>query len=281
MCMTTAALSIGDFSRATLMSVKMLRHYHQIGLLEPADVNPHTGYRSYTADQIPTAQVIRRFRELQMPLEQIRDVLAAPDPEARNALIASHLDALQASLAETQTAVASLRNLLDGGPQAQKLAVTYRNIEETPAASISETVEIAGLGLWLRGALGELRATLTAQDVLMAGPPGGIYDCELYVNERGQATVFIPSVGELQAVGRVNFTVIPAVELAMVTHHGTVDALDLAYGALADHVARHELGVDGPIREYYTVADTDTPDSSAWRTEIGWPIFSTGGATVG
>ena len=129
MCMTTAALSIGDFSRATLMSVKMLRHYHQIGLLEPADVNPHTGYRSYTADQIPTAQVIRRFRELQMPLEQIRDVLAAPDPEARNALIASHLDALQASLAETQTAVASLRNLLDGGPQAQKLAVTYRNIE--------------------------------------------------------------------------------------------------------------------------------------------------------
>ena len=51
--MTTAALSIGDFSRATLMSVKMLRHYHQIGLLEPADVNPHTGYRSYWADQIP------------------------------------------------------------------------------------------------------------------------------------------------------------------------------------------------------------------------------------
>jgi DNA-binding transcriptional MerR regulator len=258
------------------MSVKMLRHYHQIGLLEPADVNPHTGYRSYTADQIPTAQVIRRFRELQMPLEQIRDVLAAPDPEARNGLIASHLDALQASLAETQTAVASLRNLLDGGPQAQQLAVTYMNIEETPAASISETVEIAGLGLWLRGALGELRATLTAQDVLMASPPGGIYDCDLYGNERGQATVFVPSVGEIQAVGRVNFTVIPAVELAMITHYGTVDELDLAYGALAAHVAHHEIRVDGPVREYYTVADTDTPDSSAWRTEIGFPIFSTG-----
>ena len=276
MCMTTAALSIGDFSRATLMSVKMLRHYHQIGLLEPADVNPHTGYRSYTADQIPTAQVIRRFRELQMALERIRDVPEAPDPVARNALIASHLDALQAGLAETQAAVASLRNLLNGGPEDQALAVSYRNVDATPAASISETIEIAGLGLWLRGALGELRATLTAQNVLMAGPAGGIYDCELYTNERGQATVFIPSVGELQAVGRVKFTVIPAVELAIVTHHGSVDGLDLAYGALAAHVARHEIGVDGPIREYYTVADTDTPDSSAWRTEIGWPVFSTG-----
>lgn len=274
--MTAAALSIGDFSRATLMSVKMLRHYHQIGLLEPADVNPHTGYRSYTADQIPAAQVIRRFRELQMPLEQIRDVLAAPDIASRNALIASHLDALQASLAETQAAVASLRNLLDDRPEDHKLAVTYRNVDATPAASISETVEIADLGLWLRGALGELRATLTAQELLMAGPAGGIYDCDLYANECGQATVFVPSVGEVQAVGRVKSTVIPAVELAIVTHHGTIDGLDLAYGALAAHVARHELGVDGPMREYYTVADTDTPDSSGWRTEIGWPIFSTG-----
>jgi DNA-binding transcriptional MerR regulator len=274
--MSTAALSIGDFSRATLMSVKMLRHYHQIGLLQPAAVDPDTGYRSYTADQIPTAQIIRRFRELQMPLDRIRDVLAAPEPATRNALIASHLDALHDSLAQTQSAVASLRNLLDGGPEGQALPVTHKNVEATPAASISDTVEIEGLGLWLRGALGELRATLTAQDVLVAGPAGGIYDDDLFENERGQGTVFIPCVGELQAVGRVRFTVTPAAELATVTHHGTIEGLDLAYGALAAHVARHELGVAGPIREYYTVADTDTPDSSAWRTEIGVPIFSTG-----
>jgi DNA-binding transcriptional MerR regulator len=277
--MTTAALSIGDFSRATLMSVKMLRHYHQIGLLEPAAINPDTGYRSYTADQIPTAQIIRRFRELQMPLERIRDVLAAPDPATRNTLIASHLDALKISLAQTQSAVASLRNLLDAGPEDQALAVTHTSVGATPAASISETVAIDGLGLWLRGALGELRATLTAQDVLVAGPAAGIYDDDLFANERGQGTVFIPCVGELQAVGRVRFTVIPAAELATVTHHGGVEGLDLAYGALAAHVARHELGVDGPIREYYTVADTDTPDSSAWCTDIGLPIFSTGERT--
>ena len=272
----TAALSIGDFSRATHMSVKMLRHYHQIGLLEPAGVDPDTNYRRYTADQIPTAQVIRRFRDLQMPLERIRDVLAAPNPATRNALIASHLDTLQDSLAQTQAAVASLRNLLDGGPGGQSLSVTHRSVEATRAAAITETVQIKGLGLWLRGALGELRATLTAHDVLVVGPAGGIYDDDLFANEHGQATVFIPYIGEIQAVGRVRPTVIPAAELASVTHHGPVEGLDLAYGTLAAHVARHELGVAGPIREYYAVADTDTPDSSAWRTEIGLPIFSTG-----
>jgi DNA-binding transcriptional MerR regulator len=55
-------LAIGDFSRATQLSVKMLRHYHQIGLLEPVDVDRATGYRRYSIDQISTAQIIRRVR---------------------------------------------------------------------------------------------------------------------------------------------------------------------------------------------------------------------------
>ena len=73
------SLAIGDFSRATHLNVKTLRHYHQVGLLEPADVDPVTGHRRYATDQIPTAQVIRHFRALEMPLEDIRAVLAAPD----------------------------------------------------------------------------------------------------------------------------------------------------------------------------------------------------------
>ena len=77
--MVTATLAIGDFSRATHLSVKMLRHYHEIGLLEPADVDPDTGYRRYATAQIGTAQVIRRFRDLDMPLEEIHAVLTAPD----------------------------------------------------------------------------------------------------------------------------------------------------------------------------------------------------------
>jgi MerR HTH family regulatory protein len=57
-----AGLTVGDFSRATHLSVKTLRHYHQVGLLEPVTVSPDTGYRYYSAEQIPTAQVIRRLR---------------------------------------------------------------------------------------------------------------------------------------------------------------------------------------------------------------------------
>jgi DNA-binding transcriptional MerR regulator len=274
--MDSAVLSIGDFARATHMSAKMLRHYHQIGLLEPADVDPHTGYRRYTVEQIPVAQVIRRFRALDMPLERIQAVLAAPDLGARNLLISQHLDALQAELAQTQSAVASLRDLLDAPTSSQETGISFRRVEQAPAAAISAMISIEDAGTWYRGAIGELYGTLAAQNVVDAGPPGGIYSDDLFADERGQATVFVPCVGELRALGRVAFTVVPAVELATIVHTGSHDEIDRSYGALAAYVARHALAVDGPIREYYLVGSQDTRDDLAWRTEIGWPIFRTG-----
>jgi DNA-binding transcriptional MerR regulator len=57
-------VTIGDFSRASHLSVKTLRHYHEVGLLEPSEVDPGNGYRYYSDDQIPLAQVIRRLRGL-------------------------------------------------------------------------------------------------------------------------------------------------------------------------------------------------------------------------
>jgi DNA-binding transcriptional MerR regulator len=276
--MDSAVLSIGHFARATHMSAKMLRHYHQIGLLEPADVDPHTGYRRYRAEQIPVAQVIRRFRALDMPLERIQAVLAAPDLDARNQLISQHLDELQAELAQTQSAVASLRDLLDAPTSSQETGISFRRVEQTPAAAISAMISIEDAAAWYRGAIGELYGTLAAQNVVDAGPPGGIYSDDLFTNERGQATVFVPCVGELRSLGRVEFTIVPAVELATIVHNGSHDEIDRSYGSLATYVARHALAVDGPIREYYLVGSQDTRDELAWRTEIGWPIFRTGAA---
>ncbi len=127
------SLTIGDFSRATHLSIKTLRYYHRVQLLEPAQVDQDTGYRRYTADQIPVAQVIRRFRDLEMPIEQIQAVLRAPDLTARNRLIADHLSQLEQDLARTQQAVASLRDLL-ADPSAAA-PVSHRRVDATMAGS--------------------------------------------------------------------------------------------------------------------------------------------------
>ena len=63
----------------------------------------------------------------------------------------------------------------------------------------------------------------------------------------------------------------------MAVHTGTLADVDQTYGALGTYVAERELGIEGPIREYYLVAPWDTGDESAHRTEVGWPIFQTTG----
>jgi DNA-binding transcriptional MerR regulator len=269
-------LTIGDFSRATHLSVKMLRHYHDIGLLEPAGVDPGTGYRRYGTAQIATAQVIRRFRDLDMPLEEIHAVLSAADSSARSRLISAHLARLEASLARTQEAVATLRDLLDG--QQAAAPVRHRHVAAVSAAAISEVVDTADALAWYQGALGELHATLAAQGVTATGPGGGIYATEMFTEERGLATVFLPCQAPPRPMGRVAGLDVSPVDLATVIHEGPHAGIDLAYGALGAYVTRHALAVDGPIREYYLTGPSDTPDQAAWRTEIGWPIFETGTA---
>ena len=270
-----ASLPIGDFSRATHMSIKTLRHYHRVGLLEPADVDQFSGHRRYTTDQIPTAQVIRRFRELDMPIDEIRDVLAAPDVSSRNELIGAHLSRLEDGLTRTQKAVSTLRDLLAGPPDPARPAISHRNVAATSAAAVTAVIDIGDAGAWYQGALGELRATLGAQGLSATGAPGGIYTADLFTSERGQATVFIGCTGQIRPVGRVEALVVPPAELAVIVHQGPHDDIDRAYGALATHVTQHALAIEGPIREYYLSGRHDTPDESAWRTEIGWPIFQT------
>src|SRR5882762_5388827 len=202
-----SSLAIGDFSRATHLTVKTLRHYHEKGLLEPAHIDPQTGYRRYTTEQIPVAQIIRRFRDLDMPLNEIRSVLSAPDVQARNDLIAAHLKRLESDLARTQTAVASLRNLLEHPTPAVEIG--RRKADRVTAAAISEVVDVKDALSWYLGALGELRATLSAQRKIATGPAGGIFSNALFSHARGEATMFIPCDGPLRAIGRIIPRVVP------------------------------------------------------------------------
>jgi DNA-binding transcriptional MerR regulator/effector-binding domain-containing protein len=266
-----AGLTVGDFSRATHLSVKTLHHYHQVGLLEPETVNPDTGYRYYSAGQIPTAQVIRRLRDLEMPVADVKAVLAAPDAPARNVLIAAHLDRLEAELTQTRTAVESLRKLLQ--PPDGPAVIEHRSVPAAAAAAIGAVVDRAELLAWWQGALGELWATARAQGLHATGPSGGVFASELLQRDRGPATVFIPVLGPVRPVGRVTSLVIPAAELAILSHDGSLADADLSYAKLGSYATTHEISVDGPLREYYLRGAPDTRDEAEWRTEIGWPIF--------
>jgi DNA-binding transcriptional MerR regulator len=89
-------LPIGRFARLAGPSVGALRHYDELDLLRPAETDASTGYRRYRASQLEDARTIARLRELEVPLEEIRDVLAADDPTERARRLDTHRARIEA-----------------------------------------------------------------------------------------------------------------------------------------------------------------------------------------
>jgi DNA-binding transcriptional MerR regulator len=268
-------LAIGDFSQMTHLSVKALRHYHEIGLLEPAAIDGETGYRFYDPGQIPTAQVIRRFRDLGMPLDQVKAVIEAPDLASRNEAIVTHLATMERQLDHTQAMVASLRVLLEG--PATPGAVEFRSVAPTPTLAIGETVSMDEVEPWCEAAFGELYRTLRRAGVAATGCGGALYHKELFEFELGEVVAFVPVTGQPGAEGRAFPFEVPAAELAVMLHRGRFSDLDQTYGALGTYVAERAIAVDGPIREHYLVTAAETDQESEYRTEVCWPVFHTAG----
>ena len=89
-------IPIGRFARLSGLSIGALRHYDELDLLRPADVDRFTGYRRYRAEQLDIARTIGRLRDLEVPIEDIRDVIRADDAGERRQRLGEHERRLQA-----------------------------------------------------------------------------------------------------------------------------------------------------------------------------------------
>jgi DNA-binding transcriptional MerR regulator len=269
-------LRIGDFSRMTHLSVKALRHYHQIGLLEPVAIDTDSGYRLYDVEQVPLAQVIRRLKDLGMALDEIARVMQAPDVDARNQAIVEHLRRMEVQLAQTNATVASLRRLLET-PAGPHPLVEFRTLPSTPSIAIRDRVAVDDLGDWWVLAFEELHAVATGSGLGRCGPDGALYSSAWFEDEIGEVVAFTPVTGDHHASRgeRVQPYLVPAAELAVLLHEGSLSDLDRTFAALGTFVFERAIAVDGPIREYYLVTALDTPDEAGHRTEVAWPIFQT------
>ena len=260
--MDAVKLTIGEFSKMTYLSVKALRHYHDVGLLEPADVDASSGYRRYTADQVATAQAIRRFRDLDMPIERVRAVLEAPDTESRNEAILEHLRAMQAQLERTQVTVASLTALLEHPGLTVPPDVQHRHLPPTTAVGLDDIVGFDDSTAWLEAAFERLHAELDRDGRAPTGPDGALYPDEFFEAGAGRVVAFVPVAG--------GSLTLPEIDVAVLAHHGPFGDLDRTYGALGTVVAARGISAGGPIREHYLADDL---------AEVCWPITVTPGGT--
>jgi effector-binding domain-containing protein len=152
-------------------------------------------------------------------------------------LIAEHLRRMEEQLAHTRDAVASLRALVEDGPAPATIEQVRRDLGDTAA-----------------------------------GPPAGVFEHDLFEQDAGEGTLYIPVAAVKATSGRARRLELPATDLAIAVHEGAHTDIDLTYGRLGTYVAERGLDAGAPLHERYLVSRLDTPDAARWRTEIGWPI---------
>ena len=265
----TELLSIGDFSRMTFLTVKALRHYQQVGLLEPARTDPSSGYRYYRPEQVADARLIRRLRDLDLPVDDVRSVLTAPDEETRNAVMIEHLDRMSKQLEQVKDTVDSLRRLLSG--DGEEIGVTYRDEPAQLAVAIRGRVDGDSAVSWWIDAFTELHRLLRTVGITRTGPDGAEFPTEFFTDGVGELVAFVPVDRVPSLAGRAEAVSRPATRYAVALHDGPMVDLDGAYAVLGRTLLERAIASDGPVVERYLPLG-DEEDLLAHKTEVCWPV---------
>jgi DNA-binding transcriptional MerR regulator len=275
-------LSIGRFARLSGLTVKALRHYAEIGLLRPAAVDDSTGYRYYALAQARDAEAIRRLRSLDVPLDEIRELLAADEPAFRERL-AVHRAHLEGRVAETQWILVELDRLIDGKeqlvPDTKDVRIRFEvKIEEVPAqryAVVRERVRNEQLPELIPRQIDAVHAYLQEVGARFVGPP--ICVCP-FPDEEGLAWCEIgwPVEGHVEGRPPVEIKTYPASRALVFKHVGPYTELSRSYRLMSELMEENGLEPAGDPREIYDSDPEEVPDPNDYVTLIVWPIGAEG-----
>lgn len=216
-------IPIGEFSALCQLSVKMLRHYDEIGLLAPAHVDPVNGYRYYSLDQLVVAATIRELRRVDMPLTDVRSLLDATGPREIHDVLDRQRERLARQLIDSERRLILIEQLVaKESPMADITEV------ELPAVRVAaRTVEgpTAMTGPIVTSAFHDLLAALRHEDVEPLGPP--IQVVHYGDEERFEHEVCLPIATDATVNQGVNIHDLQPGSAAVARHSGSLDEANL------------------------------------------------------
>lgn len=269
-------LSIGEFSRLSAISVRMLRHYDAHGVLHPTRTDPRSGYRSYAADLLPVAGRIRRLRDLGLGVAELAEVVAVLDDAVATRRI---LDRLRTRLIAEATAAAARIQEVDRfittlQEPTMTIEVTHRTQPARTVASLRDTIPTyADEGrLWQR-LMPALSAAGTRPD--RGACAIAVFHDEDYRESDCDVEIQLAVTAPFPDTGDVRCLEVPAQEVAVGVLHGSYDGTGEVMAAVGRWVTEHGYAFAGPMFNVYLVSPQDDPDPAAWVTEICVPVAAT------
>lgn len=265
-------LTIGEFSRLSRISIRMLRHYDERGLLPPAAVDPRTGYRSYSHHQFRTAERIRALRDVGCPIAEIGPLVAQDDPEALRAGLERQRERLLADERDVQARLAGVARLIDELKEpTMSIDIRRTTVPAMTVAALRDVIPTYGDEgrLWER-----FMPAASAAGVAFAEPPtiGATFHDEDYQERDVDVEIWASVAAPFAPSGDLRCVDVPAREVVSATLRGSYEGVGAVSAALGAWVAEHGAAVTGPMFDVYVVGPGQEPDPQRWVTEICLPV---------
>ena len=268
---------IGDFSRLSLVSVKALRYYDELGLLKPARVDEFTGYRYYSARQLTRLNRILAMKDMGLSLEQIALLLdkeLTPD-QIRGMLRLKQVE-LRQQLVEGQARLARIEAWLQAFEQEVTMPAYDVVLKKVAPLQVAQLRGVAPsmeqIGPTLDRLFDQVMGYISQHGATPVGPGITLYYDTEYCERDISVGACMSFEGSLNDGEQVKVGELPAVEtMASVIHHGSFSTMGQAYNAISKWIETNGYHISGPTREL-NIEYERGGDQSKFVTEIQFPV---------
>lgn len=265
---------IGEFSKLTQVSIRMLRYYDGAGLLKPAQTDPSSGYRLYSAEQIPALGKILFLRDVGFGVAEIAHALSAWDDATIRQLLAQKRQAIEDTIRMEQDKLSRIGMAMRDIEQ-QNLPIHYRvtlkSIPTYPVLSVRKVIA----NYYAEGLLWKELARFAQEH----GAPLSDHTFSLYHDvEFKEQDVDVELCMQVSTLGEGmngflyrHTEAVPVMACAMV--HGSFENIAGAFHSLADWLQQHpQYTMTAPTRQIVHRGPWNEESESQYLTEIQIPL---------
>lgn len=272
-------LKIGDFSKLSQISIRMLRHYDDLGLLPPASTDPFTGYRYYSEEQLLTANRIQSLKDMGFPLAEIRSLLSFYDtPQQLLPYLLQQKERLRQeanALHQKQYLLENAMNRIRKDEWNMKYTVTQKTLPARFVASIRQIIPTYAH----EGTLWHFMMKETIPLHLPAVPSSGcmaIFHDEAFVEQNPDVEIQMIVDKLYPPTEHISFKELPPLEYASATYQGGYEKISEVNEAIATWMQTNGYAFAGHSFNIYHIGPHDTQNPEEWVTEVCCPIRKRG-----
>jgi DNA-binding transcriptional MerR regulator len=242
--------TIGRFSKITGLSVKTLRFYHEKELLIPSCVDPGTGYRYYDQSNAEKARIITYFREMDLSLNQIKEMLDNYDDQADILeYLERHRELIEQKIRRYRTVKVSLDNIINSEKEAimAMKSSTFRVEEKEVAPMLVAGIRMQGRYQDCGKGFAKLGKAFGRH---ISGKPLCLYYDGEYREDDANFEPCFP-VSKAKEVDGVSVRELPSGRCVFLLHKGPYDQLGRSYAKILEYVREKGCEIECPTREVY------------------------------